>query len=312
MLLQNTHLGLAYLSEVETYLLKAEGVHEEFRLWITAEPHPHFPIGLLQMSIKITNEAPVGMRAGLRNSYAWVTQDMLDIVGRFEWRQLLFVMCFLHSSVQERRKFGPIGWNVPYEFNQSDLSACAQFLQNHLMEMDSKRLASPTWPTVTYMISSIQYGGRITDAFDEMLMDTYAAKYFNESALEKGKMLYPGYQVPDHTDVNEFRSKIESLPAQDSPEIFGLHSNADLTFRTLQVQDLVETVVSTMPKTGGGGGGVSPAEIVDSIAADLSSKVPKVFEPEPTKVGMRATSQDPEHYHQASRLYAASICIVFS
>jgi len=194
-LLQNTHLGLAYLSEVETYLSKAEGVHAEFRLWITAEPHRLFPIGLLQMSIKITNEAPVGMRAGLRNSYAWVTQDMLDVVGRYEWRQLLFVMCFLHSTVQERRKFGPIGWNVPYEFNQSDLSACVQFLQNHLMEMDSLHLASPTWPTVTFMVSSIQYGGRITDAFDELLMDTYAAKVFNEGALEKGKMLYPAGEV---------------------------------------------------------------------------------------------------------------------
>jgi hypothetical protein len=56
-------------------------------------------------------------------------QDLLDAVNRHEWRQLLFVITFLHSTVQERRKFGPIGWNVPYEFNQSDLSACIQFLQ---------------------------------------------------------------------------------------------------------------------------------------------------------------------------------------
>lgn len=28
------------------------------------------------------------------------TQDMLDAVGRQEWRQLLFVSCFLHSVVQ--------------------------------------------------------------------------------------------------------------------------------------------------------------------------------------------------------------------
>ena len=56
-------------------------------------------------------------------------QDMLDAVNRPDWRQLLFVLCYLHSCIQERRKFGPIGWNVPYEFNQSDLSACTQFLQ---------------------------------------------------------------------------------------------------------------------------------------------------------------------------------------
>jgi dynein heavy chain, axonemal len=100
-LLQNTHLGLGYLTEVETFLVKeADSIHEDFRLWITAEPHPAFPIGLLQMGIKITNEAPVGMKAGLRASFQWVTQDMLDAVSRFEWRQLLFIQCYVHSVVQ--------------------------------------------------------------------------------------------------------------------------------------------------------------------------------------------------------------------
>ena len=41
-----------------------------------------FPIGLLQMSVKITNEAPAGMKAGIKGSYHWVTQDMLDAVSR--------------------------------------------------------------------------------------------------------------------------------------------------------------------------------------------------------------------------------------
>lgn len=52
--------------------------NEGFRLWITAEPHPSFPIGLLHMSLKVTNEAPVGIKAGLRASYQWVSQASLE------------------------------------------------------------------------------------------------------------------------------------------------------------------------------------------------------------------------------------------
>ena len=149
--------------------------------------------------------------------------------------------------------------------------------------MDMKKLNSPTWPTVTYMISSIQYGGRITDGFDELLMDTYAGKYFNQNALTKGIELFPGYRVPDSTDVTDFRADIEALPLTESPEIFGLHPNADLTFRTLAVSQMVSTIVDTMPKSGGGGGGKSPEEIVNAICADLLSKVPEPFVPEIAK-----------------------------
>lgn len=150
-------------------------------------------------------------------------------------------MCFLHSVVQERRKFGPIGWNIPYEFNQSDLSACTQFLQNHLMEMDAKKASQPTWDTVRYMISAIQYGGRITDEFDEILMNTYAEKYFHPGVLIENAELYKdersnfSYKIPSGIEIEVYRNAIDELPGQESPEIFGMHANADLTFRSLQV-----------------------------------------------------------------------------
>ena len=43
------------------------------------------------------------------------------------------------------------------------------------------------------------------------------------------------YCVPDGVEIEVFRDAIEALPATESPELFGLHPNADLTFRTLQV-----------------------------------------------------------------------------
>ncbi|KAK9794950.1 hypothetical protein WJX73_010224 [Symbiochloris irregularis] len=298
-LLQNTHLGLGFLSEVEGMLAKAEGLHEGFRLWITAEPHPAFPIGLLQIGLKLTNEAPVGIRAGLRASYQWVSQDLLDAVNRPEWRQLLFVLCYLHSCIQERRKFGPIGWNVPYEFNQSDLAACAQFLQNHLLDMEARRASGPTWDTVRYMIAQIQYGGRITDDFDALLMRTFAAKYFHQAVLQPKYVLYKSdkgnaqYDVPEGTEIEVFRKAIEDMPAEESPEVFGLHANADLTFRTLQARDRLQIFRDTRPAESSRKAGASREEVVDKMAEDLLAKVPQPFDKEDIRERLRKLTGGP-------------------
>jgi dynein heavy chain len=105
-------------------------IHNNFRLWITTEPHSDFPLNLLHMSIKVTNEPPQGIKAGLKRTFASLNPDIAESVSISQWKTLLYATAFLHVVLLERRKYGSLGFNVPYEFQQSDLESSLQFLQN--------------------------------------------------------------------------------------------------------------------------------------------------------------------------------------
>lgn len=100
--LNNCHLCLEFMAEMEEILNpKDKEIHEEFRLWITCSPHNEFPLGLLQMAIKVTTEPPMGLQAGLSRTFnTMINQDFLEKVEPYDkWRSLVFSICFMHSIV---------------------------------------------------------------------------------------------------------------------------------------------------------------------------------------------------------------------
>jgi hypothetical protein len=64
-------------------------------------------------------------------------------------------MLTLPLCLQERRKFGPLGWNICYEFNASDLECSSSTLRMFLGAAE----AIP-WEALEYVIGQVNYGGR--------------------------------------------------------------------------------------------------------------------------------------------------------
>ena len=306
-LLQNAELGLELMERLEDVVLRmADSAHADFRLFLTALPHAKFPLGLLQLSTKVTNEPPSGMRAGLLRSYSTlVDQDRLERIDSPAWRKLLYVTCFLHSVVQERRKFGPLGWCLPYEFGANDAHACLTFLERHMYG------GALQWSTVQYMLAEVQYGGKVTDDMDRRLFRTYAAAWLRPRTLEPGFSFSPAhplaripgdfnYAVPDLAEVEGYRRFLAGLPEADTPELYGLHPNANLTFRLKEATIFIETLSDTQPKTadaggggagGGGGGGGAPPRSIDDVvldkAGELLAKLPADYVEEEYRARIR-------------------------
>ena len=77
---------------------------------------------LLNLKLRRWRPCRAGLKANLKATYYKMTDADLQITHRPDaYRKLLFALCFFHACCQERRKFGPLGWNVPYEFNETDL-----------------------------------------------------------------------------------------------------------------------------------------------------------------------------------------------
>ncbi|XP_024940596.1 dynein heavy chain 8, axonemal [Cephus cinctus] len=276
-LCQNCHLGLEYMAELVNFILDMEAPHPNFRIWITTEPHKDFPISLLQMSIKFTYEPPQGIRAGLLATYSGMNQEMLDQCDAIQYIPLIYAVSFLHTVVQERRKFGPLGWNIPYEFNSADWLASCMFMNNHLNDYDPKRGIS--WQTVRYMIGEVQYGGRVTDDYDKRLLNTFAKVWFSEALFLEGYTFFKGYSILSFKQVSDYLKAIDAMATVDPPQVYGLHPNADITYQSNATQDVLDTIISVQPKEAGGGGGESREVSVTRQTKEMLEKLPPAYDP---------------------------------
>lgn len=273
-LLQNCHLATSFMPALESLVEEfSPDNHRDFRLWLTSMPTPKFPVSVLQNSIKMTLEPPKGLQANLMGSFDALDDNSMTHDSKpVEFKKLLFGLCFLHGIVQERRKFGPLGWNIPYEFTNSDLNICIQQLHLFL-----EKYEQVPYEVIRFLTGQINYGGRVTDDWDRRTLMTFVNKFINDKVLEDGYKFssrpeYYSIPVGDHKDYAKY---IESLPLYTHPETFGLHENAEITYNITELVTLTDTIVSMQPK---GAGAENKDSIIRDKAEDFLKSVPKPFD----------------------------------
>jgi len=280
-MLQNIHLMPKWCIELEKKLdvFAVENSHPDFRVFLSADPSRGIPIGVLERSIKLTNEPPQGMLANLRRSFALFSkEDFEDKDAKV--KSILFALCHWHAIMLERKKFGPMGYNMKYPFSAGDLRDSAQVLYNYLEGSSSVKIP---WDDLRYIFGDIMYGGHIVDDWDRIMCSKYLLYFMKDELLDElemipyadGKLSWPSPPPGPH---EKYIEHIETMPPE-SPLFFGMHPNAEINFRTVQCVQTFEMLLS-LPGFGAGGGGggedentQSPMSIAEQICAEILEEV---------------------------------------
>ncbi|KAL6464354.1 hypothetical protein MHYP_G00266710 [Metynnis hypsauchen] len=271
---QNCHLAPSWMPSLERLIenIDPDKVHRDFRLWLTSLPSNKFPVSILQNGSKMTIEPPRGIKANLLKTYLSLNDDFINSCSKTAvFKSLLLSLCLFHGNAIERRKFGPLGFNIPYEFTDGDLRICVSQLKMFLDEYQDV-----PYKVLKYTAGEINYGGRVTDDWDRRCIMNVLEDFYCPAVLNPDHIYSPSgeyRQISTELDIKGYLSYIRGLPINDSPEIFGLHDNANISFAQNETFALLGAVLQLQPRAASSGG-KAREEIVEEIVAGIVEKIP--------------------------------------
>lgn len=254
-MLQNIHLMPSWLSSLEKKLdqfAKEDGCHPNFRLFLSAEPNKCVPVGILERSIKLTNEPPAGLKANMKRAWTYFPKDEIDEKDT-KYNHILFALCYFHSVLIERRKFGSKGWNMFYPFSIGDLRDSYSVLCKNAEVNTSGKIP---WADLKYIFGEIMYGGHIVDDWDRKLCNGYLEYLLEPGLVSEDFELYPFVEgkrnslkvPPTNSKFQRYLEQIESEITEETPIAYGLHPNAEIGLGISQCNYIFSSLIDLLPK----------------------------------------------------------------
>jgi dynein heavy chain len=246
-------------------------------LFVSSDPSKAIPIGLLERCIKLTNEPPEGLKANMKRAFTFFNKEDIEDKDP-KIKTILFALCYFHSVMLERRKFGPKGWNMRYPFSVGDLRDSAIVLNNY-METNAASGKIP-WDDLKYIFGDIMYGGHIVDDWDRIFCSAYLDNLMNDTLLEDDEAeLFPyvdgkgiSFRCPAALSYEKYLEHIDTECPPETPLAFGLDPNTEIDFRTQQCLELFRVLQEVSQGSSAGGGGSALQECIQAFMVRVNDE----------------------------------------
>ncbi|OLP93787.1 Dynein-1-beta heavy chain, flagellar inner arm I1 complex [Symbiodinium microadriaticum] len=140
-----------------------------------------------------------------------------------KYRRLFFSLCWFHAILLERKKFKMLGWNIGYDFNDSDFDICENILAMYLdetrkqIELTHENPNEIPWDAIRYLIAEANYGGRVTEHPDNRILRSGCGALYVMDAR---------------------KTKVT-----DGANAFGQHTNAEISSSLADTDTLMQTMI---------------------------------------------------------------------
>jgi dynein heavy chain 1 len=250
-LLKNVHLAPSWLVQLEKKLHNLQ-VHPGFRLFLSMEINPKIPSNLLRLGRALVFEPPPGIKANLMRTLSVIPPTRMNRAPA-ERSRLYFLLCWLHAIVQERLRYIPLGWSKMYEFNESDLRCGLDTIDVWIDSVAMGRTNLPPnkvpFSAIYSLLSECVYGGKIDNAFDRRLLNTFLKQLFsieifdNDYCLIKDEDQHQKFGMPDALKKEDFIAWIDGLKQQQTPSWLGLPNSAEKVLLSSHSDDCVSKLL---------------------------------------------------------------------
>lgn len=138
------------------------------------------------------------------------------------------------------------------------------------------------WDALEYVVGHVNYGGRVTDDNDRKSLIAILRRHLAADAIEPGHTFTASgiYRNPASatSSLEDVRAYVQQLPAAETPDVFGMHSNATVQQQLQEGRALVDAVAGVQPAVAASGSGKTTEAVVSDLCAELLASLPALLD----------------------------------